>query len=706
MKDRLFLAAVLVLLGAALFTAQRRHIDAPASARSILYLVADSERELTRLPAKFTRISDADEISAGNRIAESYLSDRKMSADDMVVEAYVRQIGGQIAPYAQRKLPYQFHYIPDRSFINAFALPGGHVFIGAGLIEQMDSDDELASVLGHEIEHVDHYHCVERLQVEAALRKVPLAGLFGVPIEIFQAGYSKDQELEADREGVRLASRGGYSAYGAVRMFETFDRLFQSVNQRAKSPQAELSHVAADVLEGYFRTHPLPAERISQIKAMIAREPALAARAEQDLKITYIFLAFQSLDAVEQGRFNPAVELASRSLRMKPDHVPALQALAEARFGLEDLPAAKDAYRALLARDTAAAGVVEAWVEVRVQGLLEQKKYDRGIAVVQSLLELQPGQPKLLRLLALTQASKSDIAGSTATAATLRRLYPDVAVQLASETEQRAAGLLSAHDFTGAVAISKLSLALRPGSSLRTLGDAEFALAHFGEAASAYQQMFQGDFDDLTLLRSFADALGSARPATAAHELEAAVSRLHSMKLPPAAVKAEVAGLGLMAGKDDPAHGLQQEVERGAIAPEALGRLGWWYFRAHRLAEADAVLQKALSLRPDDAEIQNNLAWVRLEQGKDAFGLVGGGLEPYPGVENKPAIGVVIAQWQQKKSNEALKDWPNISREEPQWLNSEWRKAIYPQHIADAVGQMEAEQQRRELARRAALRHE
>ena len=113
---------------------------------------------------------------------------------------------------AHRKLPYKFHYIPDPIFINAFALPGGHVYVGAGLLELMDSEDELAAVLGHEIEHIDHYHCAERVQREQALRKIPLGGLVALPVEVFEAGYSKDQELEADREGTRLAVEAGYSA--------------------------------------------------------------------------------------------------------------------------------------------------------------------------------------------------------------------------------------------------------------------------------------------------------------------------------------------------------------------------------------------------------------------------------------------------------------------------------------------------------------
>ena len=155
-------------------------------------------------------------------------------------------------------------------FVNAFALPGGHVYIGAGLMAQMDSEDELAAVLGHEIEHIDHRHAAERVEIEERLRRVPLGELATLPLALFEAGYSKDQELQADAEGTGLAVEAGYSPLGAIRMFDTYDRLYREYVRRAESPQEELSSVAIETLEGYFRTHPLPSERIEQIKNLIA----------------------------------------------------------------------------------------------------------------------------------------------------------------------------------------------------------------------------------------------------------------------------------------------------------------------------------------------------------------------------------------------------------------------------------------------------
>jgi predicted Zn-dependent protease len=220
MKHRiLFTLAAIALLGG-LVAAQREHAEARPGAQSVLYLVADSERDLTTLPSHFTRLSDDDEVKYGGELAaEETGSPEKPSADDVEIENVVRRLGGRVASQAHRRLLYRFHYLPDRSFINAFALPGGHVFIGRGLIEHMTTEDELATVLGHEVEHIDHYHCAERLQTELALRKIPLGGVLAIPIEVFQSGTARSRSSRRiAREccsriepGIRLRGRSARS---------------------------------------------------------------------------------------------------------------------------------------------------------------------------------------------------------------------------------------------------------------------------------------------------------------------------------------------------------------------------------------------------------------------------------------------------------------------------------------------------------------
>lgn len=365
MKNWIWLAGILGLSVAAIVTSERRKVDAPASPAAVLYLVADTEQELTRMPVNFTRMSDAEEIRIGNELAKMYgfSPENKNRTEVRIVDLYLKQAGGILAARAHRKLPYRFHYVPNENMINAFALPGGHVYVGEGLLELMDSEDELAAVLGHEIEHIDHYHCAERAQQEEALRRIPLGGLVAIPIFVFEAGYTKDQELEADREGTKLAVQSGYSANGAIRMFEAFNRMYEryrAQKARANSPQEEMSDVAMQTLEGYFRSHPLPAERIAQIQKLIASK-GWPAKSERDLAVAYIFWTERAQTAMNEKKYSEAEQIASRSLKMHPDQPQAWDTLARAQFAEAKFSDAAASYRSLLEKDSRRLPAVEAY---------------------------------------------------------------------------------------------------------------------------------------------------------------------------------------------------------------------------------------------------------------------------------------------------------------------------------------------------------
>lgn len=273
MKRILGLALVLVVAGAGLYLAQRRkHADA-VTPNVVVDLAADWQRDASRIPMRVTRISDADEVRIGNQLAAQYSV--PLNPKQKATEQYVQKIGAAVAIHARRKLPFHFHLVPDRGLVNALALPGGQVFIGQGLLNLMRSEDELAFVLGHEIEHIDHYHSMERVQVEARLRKINLGALgelAQIPIGLWQAGYSKDEEAEADREGLRLACVSGYSPRGAIDLLNRFIQLHEEYVIRAKTPAGELSQLTIAGLEGYFRSHPLPSERLVQVQTVIAED--------------------------------------------------------------------------------------------------------------------------------------------------------------------------------------------------------------------------------------------------------------------------------------------------------------------------------------------------------------------------------------------------------------------------------------------------
>src|ERR1041385_8138681 len=245
MKRLIGLVLILAAAGSALYYSQRRKPQSHAGAEGMLNALADTQREISRIPAQLTRLSDADEVRIGDAMAQSYTARFSLrTQQDRDLQSYVTRVGRIVGGRARRKLDYKFHYVPDAGFVNAFALPGGHVFIGEGLIRLMNSEDELASTPGHEVEHVDNYHCAERVQVEANLRKIPLGEVLALPAELFMAGYSKEQELEAGRDGAQLAVMAGYSPQGAVHLFEQFEKLRQQYVLKAEDPPDELSKVA------------------------------------------------------------------------------------------------------------------------------------------------------------------------------------------------------------------------------------------------------------------------------------------------------------------------------------------------------------------------------------------------------------------------------------------------------------------------------
>jgi predicted Zn-dependent protease len=294
MKRSVVFVVFFLILGFALagiYWSQRRTKSNPVSANAILNMAADAQRDVSRIPMHFTRLSDEQEIAIGKQLASRYATQtRKLTPEEEGLEKYVTRVGGTIALHAHRHLPYTFTVLPDHNLINAFSLPGGPVYIGEGMLDLMMSEDELASVLGHEVEHIDHYHCVERVQWEAKLKSLNLevlGALLQIPIELWHAGYNKDEEFEADREGMFLAVQSGYSPYGAVDMFERIAKLCDEYVIHAQSPDQELAELAIQSLNGYFRSHPLPSERLAQAKRLIADQHWENRKTQKPFRVEY-----------------------------------------------------------------------------------------------------------------------------------------------------------------------------------------------------------------------------------------------------------------------------------------------------------------------------------------------------------------------------------------------------------------------------------
>lgn len=163
--------------------------------------------------------------------------------------SYVDQIGRRLLRHAPRRgFDYEF-LIVDQDAPNAFALPGGHIFISRGLLTVANTEDELANVIGHEIIHVLARHSAAR---QAAARALP--GPFQFYSMRTLAAYSRDQERESDRLGQGLSALSGYDPEGMATFMRDLDYL-------------ERLQFGYSRLPGFFDTHPVSSERVTTAAA-------------------------------------------------------------------------------------------------------------------------------------------------------------------------------------------------------------------------------------------------------------------------------------------------------------------------------------------------------------------------------------------------------------------------------------------------------
>ena len=189
-----------------------------------------------------TSLTDAEEIQAGEAVARDFIQHEGMEPTPQTkkIDAYLQAVGDRVAAHAQRKLPYQFRFDPNPGFKSAGGFPGGQVFVGAGILAYMDTEDQLAMVLAHEIEHIALSHCHERLIKVMTEQHISSKDLGKLTVDPFLDGYGHDREFAADREGVKLAMEAGYSADAAIRLLRTFVILGEQMPHAPKEAKNNL----------------------------------------------------------------------------------------------------------------------------------------------------------------------------------------------------------------------------------------------------------------------------------------------------------------------------------------------------------------------------------------------------------------------------------------------------------------------------------
>jgi len=216
---------------------------------------------------EFMLISEQAEISLGQETDQEVRAQYGIYSDSNLND-YVERIGMSLAPHTHRShLTYHF-VILDTPVINAFAAPGGYIYVTRGVMAAMNSEAELAVVLGHELGHVNARHSARRLskmllvQVGLAVGSAisdtfaKISGAASIGMQLLFLKYSRDDERQADQLGIEYARKGGYNPAKMIDFFTTLQEM------------GDLSE--GHSLPGFLSTHPLTTERIKNTKAMIA----------------------------------------------------------------------------------------------------------------------------------------------------------------------------------------------------------------------------------------------------------------------------------------------------------------------------------------------------------------------------------------------------------------------------------------------------
>lgn len=218
----------------------------------------------------FNLISIEDEWTLGQQLQQEVATQVRL-LNDPAANAYVTSLGQRLVaqtPAPFNSLPWTFHVVDDPS-VNAFAIPGGHVYVNRGLIEAAHNASELAGVMAHEISHVTSRHSTEQMSRQYGAQILAGLVLGQNPGQLSQiaagviaggvfARYSRAAEAEADEKGVALMSAAGYDPHGMVTMFETLLALEKTQPSR---------------VEQFFADHPTTSSRIDDVQKQIAKLP-------------------------------------------------------------------------------------------------------------------------------------------------------------------------------------------------------------------------------------------------------------------------------------------------------------------------------------------------------------------------------------------------------------------------------------------------
>jgi len=220
-------------------------------------------------------INEETEVSLGRNVARQLAAEKALSSN-LVQRSRVESIGRKIAQVCDRQtIKYEFSVLEDKEF-NAVSLPGGFIYVNSGLADKLN-DNELAFVIGHEVGHVAALHSIKKVQANFTMNIIlsmalaisgnkdaqgaeGLANISSRVYDVIALGYSRQDEYQADKLGVKYAYKAGFDPHAGISALEKIKK------EEALQPEVFV----------YLRSHPYADDRINSLKKEISKLPPKA----------------------------------------------------------------------------------------------------------------------------------------------------------------------------------------------------------------------------------------------------------------------------------------------------------------------------------------------------------------------------------------------------------------------------------------------
>lgn len=354
--------------------------------------------------------SKEDEIAVDKQHSPHQFSEDYGVSQDRALNTYVAGVGSQLSSRSHRPdMPFNFQVV-NANYVNAYAFPGGSIACTRGILLDLDSEDELAALLGHETGHVNARHYAES-QAKGTLVQLASMGLsvaaasqgaqYGELAKIlgqFGGGallshYSRENEREADALGMEYMVKGGYNPEGMVGLMEMLN------SQHKSKPNA---------LELMFATHPMSTERLATARARKQNTPAYAQAARQPMKRERYMDSTARLRALQpvigeeqkaesllnQKNYEQAARHLENALNRAPEDYPGLVLMGKTQLAMKRPQAAQpylDKAKAIYPAEAQAH---------HLEGVanLQLRRPDAALAGFQTYERLLPGNPNTVFL--------------------------------------------------------------------------------------------------------------------------------------------------------------------------------------------------------------------------------------------------------------------------------------------------------------------